>query len=397
VGLGRVVFAACGVGCFNPTPHPGDPCAMGVCPTGLVCVPSSQTCELTITDAGIDGPINLGSDAGGPAATCFGSGFVTACFASPPSGSVILTGSIDTDTDTRCDATVTATCNIGGRTVMTSGTVRATGSRPLVLVGADTVDITGVLDVASHVGSDNGAAANGIACGSATMAMAGSLAGTPGGSFTTAGGVGGIGADGAPGGKPATPASPTSLRGGCAGGSSPVLMNGGSGAAGGAGGGAVYVIAGSQIVVLGTIDASGAGGEPPSGSVVPGEPAGGCGGGAGGMVGFDAPTISVTGTVLANGGGGAGGGDESGKGGVAGSDPSTVTAAAGGAGGSGADPLGSGGNGGVGSTGGGTGAAGGTGGEDGGAGGGGGGGEGAIVVFGVLVTTGNVSPPPTKK
>jgi len=39
------------VGCYDPHPPAGAPCANGVCPTGLVCSPATQTCEHAATDA----------------------------------------------------------------------------------------------------------------------------------------------------------------------------------------------------------------------------------------------------------------------------------------------------------------------------------------------------------
>ena len=38
--------------CYSPQPAPGAPCPDGVCPTGLVCSPATQTCEQHAIDAG---------------------------------------------------------------------------------------------------------------------------------------------------------------------------------------------------------------------------------------------------------------------------------------------------------------------------------------------------------
>ncbi len=38
-------------GCYDPRPPAGAPCANGVCPTGLVCSPATQTCERSASDA----------------------------------------------------------------------------------------------------------------------------------------------------------------------------------------------------------------------------------------------------------------------------------------------------------------------------------------------------------
>jgi len=46
-------------GCYAPRPPAGAHCADGVCPSGLVCSPATQTCELTATDpadAALDTP-----------------------------------------------------------------------------------------------------------------------------------------------------------------------------------------------------------------------------------------------------------------------------------------------------------------------------------------------------
>lgn len=49
LALGLVVM-----GCYAPSPPSGAPCANGVCPTGLVCSPATDTCEQTATPG--DGP-----------------------------------------------------------------------------------------------------------------------------------------------------------------------------------------------------------------------------------------------------------------------------------------------------------------------------------------------------
>jgi hypothetical protein len=52
------------VGCYSPRPPAGAPCPDGVCPTGLVCSPATQTCELTATDArSPDAPPDVAEDA----------------------------------------------------------------------------------------------------------------------------------------------------------------------------------------------------------------------------------------------------------------------------------------------------------------------------------------------
>lgn len=48
-----VIAAGLLVGCYSPKPNAGAPCPDGVCPSGLVCSPATQTCELTAADAAI--------------------------------------------------------------------------------------------------------------------------------------------------------------------------------------------------------------------------------------------------------------------------------------------------------------------------------------------------------
>lgn len=47
-------------GCYGPKPQAGSSCASAPCPTGLVCSPASETCELVAvdaaTDSAVDGP-----------------------------------------------------------------------------------------------------------------------------------------------------------------------------------------------------------------------------------------------------------------------------------------------------------------------------------------------------
>ena len=54
--------------CYSAQPSPGAPCPDGVCPTGLVCSPSTQTCERHAIDAGtiIDGPRLIDAPIDGP-------------------------------------------------------------------------------------------------------------------------------------------------------------------------------------------------------------------------------------------------------------------------------------------------------------------------------------------
>jgi hypothetical protein len=364
-----------------------------------MCVMPSQTCQFSV-DAGLfDGPILDHADTGptagpdgGSASLCFGTGIVSECFTKPPTGDLLLDGPIDTDSASPCDSGFTTACVVAAQTVEVSGTVRATGSLPLVIVATATLDVAAgsTLDVSSLVDGTAGAGATGNTCPAGQPADDGG--GGAGGSFGTSGGNGGGGDN--PGGKPGPTSTATSLRGGCPG------QGSNANTSGGAGGGAVYLIAGGTISIAGSVDASGAGGLGGSGQIIPGLGGQGLGGGAGGLVGLDAPMVVITasGQVFANGGGGGGGagGDVGGAGGPGGDPTSATVQATGGSGGSSEDPDGGGGAGGQGAAGGhNNGNNGNPGGPDDGTGGGGGGGLGVILVYGTLDSGGVLSPSPT--
>lgn len=171
-------------------------------------------------------------------------------------------------------------------------TVYLTGSRPVVVVATDSIDLQGSITVgfAPQYEVDNDRARPGAR--TSGTGIGGSFYG--GGSFC---GVGGIGFDG------------EGVAGAVYGSDRLVPLEGGSRGAGtkwGKGGGALQLVAGSKIVVDGLINASGQVGD--SG-----------GGGSGGAVLIEAPTIAGKGfiaaiggngrnNVNANKGGGAGGG-----------------------------------------------------------------------------------------
>lgn len=334
---------------------------------------------------GDDGPRSDGPPPGIDAAVCYGTGYEQVCLAAAPTGPVMLAGTaINTDDAAGCASVVTAStpaCVIAGTTVAVSGTVRATGTRPLVLIAAGDLSIgfAATLDVASRRGMPPGAGANASACSlqrEATISGGGA-----GGSYGAQGGRGGNGANGGVEGIAGPTAPINSLRGGCPGGA------GGNSSAdqAGAGGGAVYLIAAGTISVQGTINASGGGGR---GGLAPSR--GGSGGGSGGQIAFDAPTISIeiSASVYANGGGG---GEAAGSGstGNDGEEPMLPSLAANGGFGTN-DNAGDGGNGGYRTF---DAEQGGNGASSGG-GGGGGGGVGAIKIFGAATISGSVSPTP---
>lgn len=295
-----------------------------------------------------------------PGARCYGTSVVHVCLASAPSQPLSLDGTIDTAAGSaHCVLLVSGGdyCVIAATEITVASLVRATGPRPLVLLATESITTSATIDVSSHRSDPKpGAGAQSAPCTGGTSptigvgaapGSGGAAGGGAGGSFLQPGGRGGVGGDGHSTGGIAGAAilasTVSSLRGGCDGQSGA----GAIAAAGGHGGGAVYLIAGRSISVDGGIDASGEGGA----GAVPGPPAGsgngygGGGGGTGGMVGFDAPAITVTGLVIAEGGGGGQGGSSEFPGNP-GADPSSLAEAPGGDGG--ADNGGAGGFGSVG-------------------------------------------------
>ena len=268
---------------------------------------------------------------------CFGSGAYSVCLTSPPSTPVTLNTGATVDTSasgTLCLATQPTNwiaagqapaCFVVGTTV-TVPNVTVSGNRPLVLLASDTLNLTGTLDVASHVvNATSGPAAPSAGCAAfpaAPTASNGYGGGGAGASFTTTAGDGGTSNN--TGGQGGTPApgdttAPVMLRAGCTG--QPGADGQGAGGAGGHGGGAAYLVAGTSINLAATavINASGAGGS------AAGQKAGGGGGGSGGMIVLRAPTIAVMAgaKLVANGGGGSTGANNGG--GIAGSDPAAAT------------------------------------------------------------------------
>jgi hypothetical protein len=287
---------------------------------------------------------------------CFGAGLVKVCLDGPPGAPVMYSGasSIDTGIATNCTKTFPnpggpELCVIAGTSVTVNGTLTATVSRALVLIGATTVSVPGTLDVSSaiNVNPRRGAGANAGACANAGNAEndAGGAGGGGGGSFATKGGDGGTGDLNQNGNPPGTARGgnagnaqpkPAILRGGCRGGDGGTA-DGQHRGRGGDGGGAVYLIAVTSISITGDVFASGAGGS--TDAAANGAEEGGGGGGTGGMIGLDAPALTISGRVAANGGGGGGGGGT--VGGTPGGDGSTTNwdtqATNGGGGGGGGD------------------------------------------------------------
>jgi hypothetical protein len=338
--------------------------------------------------AGLDDPgsVDGAGDDDGAGPLCFGTGLVHVCFDATPTGDLSFAVAVNTDATTSpCATNVTSggdgLCVVDAKTLtVPAGLVAsATGSKPLVIVGADTITIAGTVDVSSkHMASTHGGGADFGDCGVIASPLNGSDAGGAGGSFA---GMGGDGGDPNHVSAVASLGEPTTLHGGCPGG------NGADNSNRGHGGGAIALIAGNHLEVMGQVDASGAGGASQNDFAPLVSLGGGGGGGSGGMIILDAATITVDGVVFANGGGGAQGGT-TGSSGRAGNDPANGAAGTGGSGG---------GSGGVGGTGGaGTTADGapGSAGVAGSAGGGGGGGSvGMIRIYGARSGTGTISPP----
>jgi hypothetical protein len=288
-------------------------------------------------DAAIDGPPDGRPDAPPDAMEfCYGAAPFTICLLAAPNNAIDIGQNTTIDTGTgvstgtpnlTCAPTFRGGdgyCVLVAKTISISSTLRATGSKPLVLLAADSITTTGQIDVASHrtpaesIGA--GADPGGTACPAGVGPMTnGTSGGGAGGSFNGLGGGGGIG--GNAGGTGGTPGASTAvvnvIRGGCAGqdgaGSNKGLR--------GHGGGAVFLLAGNTITVNSIINAGGEGG---GGAAT--NDSGGGGGGAGGMIGFDAPNINVGANVIANGGAG-GEGSGSTTQGASGADSTTKTAA----------------------------------------------------------------------
>ena len=351
-------------------------------------------------------PVDSAVDTPNPdARLCFGSGMGMVCLTAAPTQPLTL-GSADFDTGAgSCTEVVsiagTPICVLAGTTVALPAetTFRARGSRPLLVIASTTISIDGTLSVASQRGLPPGAGVATAGCAAAAPGEndGGGGGGGAGGSFASAGGTGGAGdlnsshggSDGSSlGGEPVAGAPPSIIRAGCRGGNGGSAGVGGTIGAGGDGGGAIYLSAGTSITVAGSVRATGAGG---GGSTAQ---HGGGGGGSGGFAGFDAPQITITGSVSANGGGGGEGGGLGTQVGVAGTDgdlgPTRARGGRAATGDGGANDGGNGGSGGAGAM---PDPRGESGQSDNGGGGGGGGGVGYVYVKGALSGGGAISPP----
>lgn len=324
---------------------------------------------------------------------CAGDGLARVCLDQPPTLPFDLVGSLEFDTSSASCTVISSgideLCLLAHTSISIPRdvTLRAIGPRSLVLASAASIRIEGTIDVASTRGQEPGAGAIPISAALCKPSTAASgPGGGAGGSFGGRGGAGAIGSGiVSRGGVSGPVAALDRVRGGCPGG----IAGGGVPTSSASGGGAIYMIASEEIIVNGTINASGAGGA--SGRRT-GAMGGGYGGGSGGQIGLDAPSIGGVGSLFANGGGGGGGGGDY----IGGSGRESQAATVPGSGGAGGGGL-SGGNAGRG----GDGSQLSLDGESGsrptaqveGGGGGGGGGPGIIYVHGTSRISGAISPP----
>jgi hypothetical protein len=253
--------------------------------------------------AGIGDPTLQQPDA--PLAPCKIGGLDLCLFARPES-SFVVDDDFLIDTERDCQLVVytppaRSVCVVYAKTMSVNKTLRAVGSRPLVLAATETLDINGTVDVSSYRtmptrGASAGAAADDESCKSPS---GGQYGGRAGGSFAAKGGNGGTGFGGtttenAPGVAADPVPLPEQMRGGC-----PGTYRGRTS---GTGGGAVWLAAGRAIQLGSTakILANGAGGASSFGGIE----GYGVGGGSGGLIRIAAPDVVLAGIVAANGGGG---------------------------------------------------------------------------------------------
>jgi hypothetical protein len=315
--------------CYSPSAPTGAPCAdNNACPAGQACVEGFCGGRASSDDAATDAPEPDAVPIDAPAlCTTWTAEHVDPCALPAPLGDLTLTQaestfSLDTDTGTlRKKGNITVPiatmvlAQTGGPdllvvsvehlTVEANARLTAHGVRPVLIAVWDTANIVGDIDVSASFTAEGpgGAGTTSALCGSAPTGNGGT-AGTP----STGGGGGGFGGDGGRGGNTSVGAglalpTPTVVRGGCAGGVGGASTTAVS-ATRGAGGGAIEIAARTSIAIAstGAIEASGGAGR--AGVFAYG--AGG-GGGAGGYIGLDAPSVTIAGTVTANGGSGGGG------------------------------------------------------------------------------------------
>ncbi len=211
-----------------------------------------------------------------------------------------------------------------------TGTLRVIGGRPLVVVAATTitVDVIDASAVADAPGAGGAGPRQGSGGGGDGGVSGSADAGGGGGGFGTAGAAGqSSGAATGAAGPAYGSAMLTTLEGGSGGGrSAPACQF----VRPGAGGGAIQLSADTSITITGSVRANGGGGA--GGIDCNNTGTSGAGGGSGGAIYLQAPSIAGAGLLLAQGGGGGGGSDVSQQTfGQSGDDgPDTIAAASGG-------------------------------------------------------------------
>jgi hypothetical protein len=207
---------------------------------------------------------------------------------------------------------------VAGLAIARGASLKVSGGRPVIVAVYGDATVAGTVDVDAS-GIMPGAGGN-VSCGNSQgkdgagdPARNNGASGGGGGGFVTAGGSGGLcntdgccggnvprNTAGGAGGVARTTTAPAPLLGGCAGGKA-----GACATAGGAGGGAIQISAAGTLTVSGTVRANGAAGTLPCGA---NDEGGGTGGGSGGEILLEGSTLATTGATL-QASGGAGGPD----------------------------------------------------------------------------------------
>lgn len=191
--------------------------------------------------------------------------------------------------------------------VAAGDTLRVVGSLPLVIIADHDVSIDGTLDLGARTvtpGAGGSAPFGGMGVGGhGTSGGNNEDSGGGGGGFGGPGSIGGTGNNVATGGTAGATYNAASLLGGSSGGGPPQLT--GCTNKGGAGGGAILIYARNKLDVKGTINAGGGGGE--AGLQCANNYRSGAGGGSGGLIYLQTPSLTGDGDLVANGGGGGGG------------------------------------------------------------------------------------------
>ncbi|HMG52413.1 MAG TPA: hypothetical protein VK601_03000, partial [Kofleriaceae bacterium] len=111
------------------------------------CVPAGGA----MIDASIDAPPDVPPDV----LACYGNGLVRVCFNAPPMTPLPIAApmTVDTMTSPLCAATVSGGANycvIVATSISVDATLRATGTKPLVLIASDMITVGATIDVGSH-------------------------------------------------------------------------------------------------------------------------------------------------------------------------------------------------------------------------------------------------------